>query len=96
MARCYIIAYDIRDPRRLRRVHEVMVGYGEPWQYSLFFCVLRDADRVRMERALATEMDLKVDQALVVDLGGNEEAARKTARVLGSCLPPQQPKTLVI
>jgi CRISPR/Cas system-associated endoribonuclease Cas2 len=52
MRRCYLVCYDIRHPRRLRRVHQVMKGYGEPWQYSIFFCFLRAIDRVRMRSDL--------------------------------------------
>ena len=40
MRRCYLVCYDIRDPKRLRRVNKVIKGYGESWQYSVFFCVL--------------------------------------------------------
>ena len=32
MRRCYLVCYDIRDPKRLRRVHKTMKGYGESWQ----------------------------------------------------------------
>jgi CRISPR-associated protein Cas2 len=38
MGRCCLVCYDICEPKRLRRVHKVMKGFGEPWQYSVFFC----------------------------------------------------------
>ena len=59
MRRCYLVCYDIRDAKRLRRVHKLMKGYGEPWQYSVFFCVLKEIDRVRMQSKLETEMNLQ-------------------------------------
>jgi CRISPR-associated protein Cas2 len=34
----YIVAYDIRDEVRLRRVHDVVRGYGIRLQYSVFLC----------------------------------------------------------
>jgi CRISPR-associated protein Cas2 len=40
MRRSYLVCYDIRDPKRWRRVFKVMKAHGEHWQYSVFFCVL--------------------------------------------------------
>jgi len=37
----YLIAYDITDPRRLRRVHQALRGEGVPMQQSVFL-VQRD------------------------------------------------------
>lgn len=62
-----LIAYDIRDPARWRRVYKIMCGAGERVQYSLFRCRLdnRDVERLRWElaRVMAPE-----DSLLVVDL----------------------------
>lgn len=96
MRRCYLVCYDIRDPKRLRRVHRLMKAYGEPWQYSVFYCTLKAIDRVRLETALREMMNLKEDQALIVDLGGNEDAAREAATVLGPALPEQESGMVII
>ncbi len=96
MRRCYLVCYDIRDPRRLRRTHKLMKAYGEPWQYSVFYCTLKAIDRVRLENALREVVNLKEDQVLIVDLGGNEDAARQSAAVLGQSLPEQDCGMVVI
>ena len=96
MRRCYLVCYDVRDPKRLRRVHKLMKAYGEAWQYSVFYCTLKPIDRARLENALREEMNLKQDQVLIVDLGGNEDAARDSAAVLGPSLPEQESGTVVI
>jgi CRISPR-associated protein Cas2 len=96
MRRCYLVCYDIRHPKRLRHVHKVMKGFGEPWQYSVFFCVLRDIDRVRMETAVRDKMNVKEDQALIVDLGADEDGARETVTVLGHGLSGMEKGMLVI
>jgi CRISPR-associated protein Cas2 len=96
MRRCYLVCYDIREPKRLRHVHKVMKGYGEPWQYSVFFCVLRDIDRVRMQSDLENEMNLKEDQALILELGEDETASRQAATTIGQSLPKQNAGTVVI
>ena len=96
MRRCFLICYDIRDPKRLRRVHKLMKAYGEPWQYSVFYCTLKAIDRVRLETALRETMNLKEDQVLIVDLGGNEDAARDSSAFLGVGTPEQESGMVVI
>lgn len=73
-----------------------MKTYGEPWQYSVFYCTLRAIDRVRLEAALRETVHLREDQVLIVDLGSNEAAAREAATVLGQSLPEQESGMVVI
>jgi CRISPR-associated protein Cas2 len=96
MRRCYLVCYDIRNPKRLRRVHKVLKGYGEAWQFSVFFCVLKDIDRVRLQADLEEQMNLKEDQAMILDVGPNEEQARKAATVVGQPLPDQDSGIVVV
>ena len=62
-----VLSYDIRDPKRYRRVFRILKGYGESIQYSVFRFFLDDRTleelRWRLERELADE-----DSLLVVDL----------------------------
>lgn len=85
--RCYLVCYDIRNPRRLRQVHKTMKGFGEPWQYSVFYCVLKDIERVRMEAALREVANLSIDQILILDLGPRDDVAREHLVTLGPKLP---------
>lgn len=96
MRRCYLVCYDVRDPKRLRRIHRLMKAYGEAWQYSVFYCTLRAIDRVRLESAAREVLNLREDQLLIVDLGGNEASARDAATVLGPALPESDSGVVVI
>ncbi len=96
MRRCYLVCYDISDPKRLRQVHKLMKGFGEPWQYSVFFCVLRAIDRVRMQSKLEEEMNLKEDQALIIDLGSDETSSREATTTIGTPLPRQESSVIVV
>ncbi|MCL6619765.1 CRISPR-associated endonuclease Cas2 [Thermomonas hydrothermalis] len=96
MRRCYLVCYDIRNPKRLRRVHKTLKGYGEAVQFSVFFCVLKDIDRVRLQSDLEKQMNLNEDQTLILDLGPNEEEARQALTVIGKALPDQNPGTIVV
>ncbi len=96
MRRCYLVCYDIRDSKRLQRVHKVLKGYGEHWQLSVFFCVLKDIDLVRLQNDLKEQINYKEDQVLILDLGPNEKDAREAATVLGQPLPEQDSSIVVI
>jgi CRISPR-associated protein Cas2 len=73
-----------------------MKGYGESWQYSVFFCVLKEIDRVRMQADLESLMNLHDDQALIIDLGPNEEVFRQATVTLGQALPEQKSGVIVV
>ncbi len=96
MRRCYLVCYDIRDQGRLRRVHKVLKGYGEAWQFSIFFCVLKDIDRVRLQTDLEEQMNQKEDQVIILDLGADEKEARKAVTVIGQPLPEQGSSIVVV
>ncbi len=83
MRRSYLVCYDVREPRRLQRTRKLLKGYGSPLQYSVFLCVLKDIDRVRMENELRGLLNLRQDDLLIVDLGADETAAREMIVTLG-------------
>lgn len=57
----YLLCYDIRQPRRLRRVHRIMCGWGSPLQYSVFKCMLNQRERRQMLEELRGTIDERVD-----------------------------------
>ena len=60
----YLFSYDIRDPKRWRKVHKIVNGYGERLQYSLFRChltaVQMEHARHQLEQKMAEEDDLLI------------------------------------
>lgn len=96
MRRCYFVCYDIRDSKRLRRVYKTMKGYGEHWQYSVFLCVLKDIDRVRMQSEIEDVINHKQDQVMIIDLGPDEANVRNSTTVIGQSLPEQETGTIIV
>lgn len=47
----HLVAYDIRDPDRLRQVARLIQGYGSRLQYSVFRCHVsqREIERLKWE-----------------------------------------------
>ncbi len=78
----HLVAYDVRDPARLRRVAKHLKGYGSRIQYSLFRCRLnpRQVERLcwELKRIMAEDDDLLVVRLCaecVARLKGTEQRA---------------------
>jgi len=65
----HLLAYDIRDPRRLRRVHKVAKEFGYALQYSVFVCDLTTVELLALKTKLIAEANLSVDSIGFFDLG---------------------------
>jgi CRISPR-associated protein Cas2 len=68
--RRYLVAYDIRDDRRLRAVASCMEGFGDRIQYSVFICDLSTRELAAMSMELEGRMRPSEDSVMVIDLGG--------------------------
>lgn len=86
MRHVVVVAYDIADPKRLRRVFKVMKGFGAPLQFSVFRCALTPANRVRMMERLSDEIHHREDQVVIVDLGSEGGREADAFTVLGRSL----------
>jgi len=67
--RLYVVAYDISEPKRWRRVFKTMKGYGRWLQLSVFQCRLTARRRAEMTARLAALIRPSEDHVLVLDLG---------------------------
>jgi CRISPR-associated protein Cas2 len=53
---CYVIAYDIPDDRRRTKVHQILMGFGQWTQYSLFECFLSRKDLILLQSKLSEHL----------------------------------------
>jgi CRISPR-associated protein Cas2 len=63
----HLISYDVRDPKRLKKVAKKMEAYGSRIQYSVFRCRLDKETMEKLHWELSTIMD-QVDDLLVIPL----------------------------
>jgi len=73
--RDYIVTYDICEPKRLRLVFRIMLGFGEHIQLSVFRCALSASERQRLVEKLHKVIHHGEDQVLFVELGAWPEPA---------------------
>lgn len=69
MRTVFVVTYDISDPKRLRRVFDIMKGFGVHLQLSVFRCELSASEMVRLRTKLRGDMNEHEDQVLFVELG---------------------------
>lgn len=74
--RRYLVAYDIREDRRLRSVAACVEGYGERIQYSVFICDLSDGEAVMMRGDIEVRIKHSEDSVMIIDLGRAGDSSR--------------------
>jgi CRISPR-associated protein Cas2 len=93
---CYVVSYDIREQKRLCRVHRAMLGFGEPVHYSVFRCDLTPKGRVEMVAALTDLMNLDEDRVMIIDLGPNDGKVEERIEFIGIHAQHMEQKFIIV
>lgn len=94
--RRWLVAYDIRDDVRLRKVHDIVRCHGDRLQYSVFLCDLDPMERIGLKTELREVLNHAVDSVVMIDLGDPEKANSATMEFLGTALPLPRSGTTII
>ena len=81
---CYVVSYDIREQKRLCRVHKTMLGFGEPVHYSVFICHLTPHGKVEMIASLSDLIEADADRIMIIDMGPSDGRVKERIVFLGS------------
>jgi CRISPR-associated protein Cas2 len=84
MKTTYIVTYDIRDDKRLRRVFTTCKNFGIHLQLSVFECDLSARDLVRLKQELGDIIHPDQDQVLFVELGPTATRGSRVIQSLGT------------
>jgi CRISPR-associated protein Cas2 len=79
----YVVAYDVRHPRRLRRALHAVRAYASGGQKSAHECFLSQAERLRLFGDLRRVVDAREDSVVVLRLD-----PRGAPHCLGLARPP--------
>ncbi|HEX2824763.1 MAG TPA: CRISPR-associated endonuclease Cas2 [Burkholderiales bacterium] len=91
----YIVSYDIRDPKRWRRVFRVMKGYGEWLQLSVFQCRLTRQQHAELIALLDGIIHHASDHVVLLDLGTAEHVVPRVVS-LGKTFEPVTREPIVV
>jgi CRISPR-associated protein Cas2 len=92
----YVVSYDVSEPKRLRRVHKLMKGYGIPLQYSVFQCDLSQSERVLLIEALTPVINHREDQVMLINLGPADGRGCESIEVMGRSTEESEEAVAVI
>ncbi len=85
--RRWLVAYDIRDDVRLRRVHDIVRSYGDRLQYSVFLCDLTPVEKLALKTELREVVNQQTDSIAFIDLGEPDRVGSATIEFMGSSMP---------
>lgn len=93
----YLVAYDIRDDRRLTQVRKCVEGFGFRLQYSVFLCDLSPVELIDLRTDLRGIIHAKQDSVVFVELGDPNGRGRYCFEFMGTHprLPPPSGATVV-
>lgn len=69
MRNVYLVSYDVADAKRLRKAYQLLLGYGDSVQYSVFYCELTPMERQQLKAELWNILEFDEDRVMLVDLG---------------------------
>jgi CRISPR-associated protein Cas2 len=83
MRTSYLVCYDICDDKRLRKVFQLMRGFGDHLQYSIFECQFTPSDLARCRALVSAIIHHEEDQVLFVNLGPAEGRGDRVITAIG-------------
>lgn len=91
----YIVAYDIRDQKRWRRVFKLMNGYGEWLQLSVFQCRLTRKRNAELVALLDGLIHHDEDHVIFIDLGPADKIEPRIVS-LGQSYAPIEHEPIIV
>lgn len=93
MRRRYVVSYDVANDKRRTKIYQMLLGYGDHVQYSVFLADLTSRELIVLRGKLRKVMNEVEDQCLIVDLGREGRPLEQMLEVLGK---PYRPAARVL
>ena len=88
MRRRYVISYDVAEDKRRTKLFELLQGYGERIQFSVFLADLTRQDVIILRGKVRELLNEGEDQCIFVDLGRESRPLEQSLEVLGKPYHP--------
>ncbi len=92
----WIVAYDICNDKRLRKVARIMENFGRRIQYSVFECHLDECELIACMTELAAVIKHDEDQVLFLNFGPSSSLAERDIRTVGRPFHKIDPPSYVV
>ncbi len=91
-----LVAYDIPDDKRRSALAQILEGYGDRVQYSVFIVDVAPSRVVRMRNELLATMKPHLDSILMCDLGPTASLTDSTFTWLGRSRPITDASSFIV
>ncbi|GKT07588.1 CRISPR-associated endonuclease Cas2 [Desulforhabdus sp. TSK] len=95
MDHLYIVSYDVRNPRRWKRLFQTMHGFGDWLQLSVFQCRLDKIRKLRLEASIREIVNSREDHVLIMDLGPADSVTPKVSSI-GKVFDPVKKESTIV
>ncbi len=95
MEHLYLVAYDICNNKRWRKIFKTMKGYGEWVQLSVFQCRLSKIKYLMMEEDLKSIVNHDEDHVIIVDVGPAQTIKPKVHSI-GKAFMPVENRSIIV
>ncbi len=96
MKKTYLVAYDVSADKRRTKVFDLLSGYGEWLQYSVFRCPLDATATAQLETELRELVNEDEDQVLFFDLGPSSGNGATPTVVVGRACKPLRMSAIIL
>lgn len=93
--RLYVVAYDIADQKRWRRVYKIMQGHGTWLQLSIFQCRLTARRRAELAARLDEAIHHREDHVVIIDIGPAESVDPRIESLGKSYAAPERTAIII-
>jgi CRISPR-associated protein Cas2 len=93
--RLFVVAYDIRDQKRWRRVYRAMKGHGEWRQLSVFQCRLSRRGLMELRASITGLINHNEDHVVILDLGPVTDVQPRVSS-LGKTMDVVERRTIIV
>jgi CRISPR-associated protein Cas2 len=95
MRKRYLIAYDVSDDKRRTGVFKILMSNGDHVQFSVFLCRLSRLELTRLKAQLSDTINVRQDQAIILDLGPAESELADQLDCIGKPYSPPARVTVI-
>lgn len=96
MRNYYLVAYDIRNSKRLRKVFIKMRGYGDALQFSVFLCKLSSMEKMLMLSELLRIIKQDEDSLMIIYLGSLSGEGQSKIEFIGKKQELTEDRSVII
>jgi CRISPR-associated protein Cas2 len=96
MRNTYLVTYDIRNDKRLRKVFKTMRDFGDHLQYSVFECQFNPIDLAKCRHKLSEIIKHDEDQVLFINLGPTTGHGERAISALGQPYSPISSPCIIV